>query len=58
MGAASALTAEDPDTIVTGRKGELIALRHYPKTSISEKHVVEVVGITVLHASEVGSLPG
>jgi hypothetical protein len=35
-------TVEDPDAIVTGRKGELIALRHYHATSISEKHVVVV----------------
>jgi hypothetical protein len=35
-------TIEDCDSIVTGRKGELIALRHYRATSISEKHVVVV----------------
>lgn len=35
-------TIEDPDYIVTGRKGELIALRHYKTTSISEKSVVAV----------------
>ena len=35
-------TVEDPDAIVTGRKGELFALRHYHATSISEKHVVVV----------------
>ncbi len=35
-------TIEDPDAIVTGGKGELIALRHYHATSISEKHVVVV----------------
>ena len=35
-------TVEDPDAIVTGRKGEFIALRHYHATSISEKHVVVV----------------
>jgi hypothetical protein len=35
-------TIEDSDYIVTGRKGELIALRHYHSTSISEKHVVAV----------------
>jgi len=35
-------TIEDPDSIVTGGKGELIALRHYQATSISEKHVVVV----------------
>ncbi len=33
-------TIEDPDYIVTGRKGECIALRHYETTSISEKSVV------------------
>lgn len=35
-------TLEDPDFIVTGGKGELIVLRHYQVTSISEKHVVAV----------------
>jgi hypothetical protein len=35
-------TVEDPDSIVIGGKGELIALRHYQATSISEKHVVVV----------------
>ena len=35
-------TVEDPDYIVAGRKGELLALRHYHATSISEKHVVAV----------------
>jgi hypothetical protein len=35
-------TMEEPDYIVTGGKGELIALRHYQATSISEKHVVVV----------------
>jgi hypothetical protein len=35
-------TIEDPDSIVTGGKGELLALRHYQATSISEKHVVVV----------------
>lgn len=35
-------TIEDPDSIVTGRQGELIALRHYQATSITEKHVVVV----------------
>jgi hypothetical protein len=35
-------TIEDPDSMVTGAKGELIALRHYQTTSISEKHVVVI----------------
>ena len=35
-------TVEDPDYIVAGRKGEVIALRHYETTSISEKSVVAV----------------
>ena len=35
-------TVEDPDYIVAGRKGEVIALRHYETTSISEKFVVVV----------------
>ena len=33
-------TIEDPDYIVAGSKGELIAMRHYETTSISEKSVV------------------
>ena len=35
-------TVENPDYIVAGRKGEVIALRHYETTSISEKSVVAV----------------
>jgi hypothetical protein len=35
-------TIEDPDEIVAGSKGELIALRHYETTSLAEKYVVEV----------------
>ncbi|MBI3800344.1 MAG: hypothetical protein HY268_25635 [Deltaproteobacteria bacterium] len=35
-------TIEDPDYIVAGREGELIALRHYERTSISEKSVVAI----------------
>lgn len=35
-------TIEDPDSIVAGRGGEFIALRHYDTTSISEKSVVAV----------------
>ena len=35
-------TIEDSDYIVTGRKEELVALRHYHSTSISEEHVVAV----------------
>ncbi len=35
-------TLEEPDTIVTGSKDEFIAVRHYDKTSISEKHVVVI----------------
>jgi hypothetical protein len=35
-------TIEDPDCVVTGTKGELIAPRHYQATSISEKHVIAV----------------
>ncbi len=35
-------TVEDPDTIVMGRKGELIAFRYYLETSISAKHVIAV----------------
>lgn len=33
-------TIENPDCIVQGKKNELIAVRHYPKTSISEKNMV------------------
>lgn len=33
---------EDPDFIVEGWTNELIALKHYKKTSISEKYVVIV----------------
>lgn len=35
-------TIENPDYIVQGESNELIALRHYQKTSISEKNVVVV----------------
>lgn len=35
-------TIEAPDCIVHGWTYELVALRHYEKTSISEKHVVVV----------------
>lgn len=31
---------ESPDIVVSGRKDEFIALKHYIKTSISEKHLV------------------
>lgn len=35
-------TVADPDVIVQGKSGEMIALRHYEKTVISEKHAVPV----------------
>ena len=35
-------TVNSPDCIMKGKKGELIALKHYQKTSISEKHCVVV----------------
>lgn len=35
-------TIESPDCIVQGEKDELIAIKHYQKTSISEKNVVVV----------------
>lgn len=35
-------TIADPDYIVKGSKDEVIAIRHYRKTSISEKDVVVV----------------
>jgi hypothetical protein len=35
-------TLEDPDFIVHGWTDELIALKHYEKTSISEKYVVVI----------------
>jgi len=35
-------TLENPDYIVGGGQGEFIALKHYKKTSISEKDVVVI----------------
>jgi len=35
-------TLEDPDIIVSSEKNELIAIKHYKKTSISEKHIVVI----------------
>jgi len=35
-------TLEDPDIIVSGEKDEIIAIKHYVKTSISEKHAVVI----------------
>lgn len=35
-------TIEDPDCAVQGEKDELIAVKHYPKTSISEKNMVVI----------------
>ncbi|MBI4685683.1 MAG: hypothetical protein HY755_10845 [Nitrospirae bacterium] len=35
-------TIENPDYIVQGEKNELIAMRHYEKTSISEKNMVVI----------------
>jgi len=35
-------TVNSPDCIVKGIKGELIALKHYSKTNIKEKHCVVV----------------
>jgi len=35
-------TIENPDYIVKGGKDELIAVRHYHKTSLSEKNMVVV----------------
>lgn len=35
-------TIENPDFIIQGGKDELIAVRHYKKTSISEKDMVVV----------------
>ena len=35
-------TIENPDYIVSGERGENIAIRHYEKTSISEKSVVVI----------------
>ncbi len=35
-------TLEDPDIIAFGDKKEYIAIRHYKKTSISEKHVIVI----------------
>jgi hypothetical protein len=36
-------TLETPDVIVSGIKDEFIAIRHYIKTSISEKHAVVII---------------
>ncbi|MBI5026152.1 MAG: hypothetical protein HZC12_05365 [Nitrospirae bacterium] len=35
-------TIENPDCIVQGGKDELIAIRHYKKTSISEKDMIVI----------------
>ena len=35
-------TVADPDTIIKGWTGSLIATRHYPETPITEKHLVVV----------------
>jgi|SRR5882724_4196755 len=35
-------TLQDPDAMVAGSQGELIALRHYETTVLSEKYVVAV----------------
>jgi len=35
-------TLENPDSIIDGGKDELIAVRHYVHTSISEKHAVVI----------------
>ena len=35
-------TVESPDVIVQGEKEEMIALRHYEKTSISNKTMVVI----------------
>ena len=35
-------TLENPDIIVGGEKDEFIAVKHYKKTSISEKHCIVV----------------
>jgi hypothetical protein len=35
-------TLENPDVIVSGEKAELAAIKHYEKTSISEKHSVVI----------------
>ena len=33
-------TLEDPDIILGGEKDEFIAVKHYTKTSLTEKHVI------------------
>lgn len=35
-------TIEKPDKIIEGDKSERFAVKYYPKTSISEKHVVVI----------------
>lgn len=35
-------TMEDPDVIVGGEKNEFLAVKHYVKTSISEKYAIVI----------------
>ncbi|MBI3815506.1 MAG: hypothetical protein HY279_13705 [Nitrospinae bacterium] len=35
-------TLENPDIIVSGEKTELVAIKYYEKTSISEKHIIVI----------------
>lgn len=35
-------TLDDADTIVGGKRNEFIAIKHYNKTSISEKHAIVI----------------
>ncbi len=45
-------TLEIPDIIVSGGKNEFIAIKHYIKTSISEKHVNDGFVITAFMTSK------
>ena len=35
-------TLEDPDIILGGEKDEFIAVKHYTKTALTEKHVIVI----------------
>lgn len=61
-------TLEDPDEVVAGSKGELIALRHYETTVVMDSRMEgdliyhyrgeELVGVTILHAKGACCQPG
>ncbi len=41
-------TLDIPDIIVSSGKNEFIAIKHYIKTSISEKHVIPIFENTIM----------